>query len=146
MKMRILPWFEREFSFGIRKEMLPFYLERLAGTIVRIENKVKDIPDKKLSTKVNGKWSVKENIAHLAEVDEISTKRIDQMKAGISPLSPAVIQPGRDYNIQSIEEVATYFKNNRIRNIEKYNTLHEEDLDRSSLHPRLKVQLTPVDL
>jgi hypothetical protein len=89
---------------------------------------------------------VKENIAHLAEVDEIALKRIDEMKQGISPMSPAVIQPGRDYNAQPIAEVLRFFKTNRDKNLQKYRGLTAEDLKRSSLHPRLKVQMTAVDL
>jgi uncharacterized damage-inducible protein DinB len=144
--MKKLEWFERQFTFGLPEGMLPFYLERLGGTLARIEQKVSGIPEPVLSDKLDGKWSVKENIAHLAEVDEIALKRIDEMKQGISPMSPAVIQPGRDYNAQPIAEVLRFFKTNRDKNLQKYRGLTAEDLKRSSLHPRLKVQMTAVDL
>jgi hypothetical protein len=29
-----------------------------------------------------GKWSIKQNIGHLAEVDEIANRRIDEMVSG----------------------------------------------------------------
>jgi hypothetical protein len=144
--MKQLAWFERQFTFGLPAGMLPFYLERLEGAISRIEKKVAGISNDVLSKKLDDKWSVKENIAHLAEVDEIALKRIDEMRQGISPLSPAVIQPGRDYNAQSILEVLAFFMNNRKKNLEKYRGLTDGDLAKSSLHPRLKVQMTPVDL
>jgi hypothetical protein len=41
MSNETLPWFERNLKFGLPKEMLPFYLERLEGTIARIQAKVK---------------------------------------------------------------------------------------------------------
>jgi hypothetical protein len=141
-----MEWFERQFTFDLPSGMLPFYLERLGGTLARIEKKTSGIKEEILSHKLDGKWSVKENIAHLAEVDEIALKRIDEMKSGISPMSPAVIQPGRDYNTQSVDEVIRFFKTNRGKNLLKYKSLAEEDLKKSSLHPRLKVQMTPVDL
>jgi hypothetical protein len=144
--MKKLEWFERQFTFGLPDGMLPFYLERLDGTFARIEQKVSGIPEEVLSNKVDGKWSVKENIAHLAEVDEIALKRIDEMKQGISPMSPAVIQPGHDYNAQPIAEVLRLFKTNRDKNLQQYKGLTAEDLKRSSLHPRLKVRMTAVDL
>jgi hypothetical protein len=144
--MKKVEWFERQFTFGMPIGLLPFHLERLGGTISRIEKKVANIPDGILSNKLDGKWSIKENIAHLAEVDEIALKRIDEMRYGISPMTPAVIQPGKDYNAQPISEVIQYFKTNRKNNLEKYKALSEDDLQKSSLHPRLKVMMNPVDL
>jgi hypothetical protein len=31
--MKKLEWFERQFTFGLPEGMLPFYLERLGGTL-----------------------------------------------------------------------------------------------------------------
>lgn len=140
-----MPWFERNLKFGYPKEMLPFFLERLEGTIVRIEQKVKGIDDKILSAKLNGKWSIKENIGHLAEVDEVANKRIDEMASGAAVMSPAVFEP-QDYSSWPIEKVVELFKRNRLSNIRKYNSIKEADLLKSSEHPRLKVMMTPVDL
>lgn len=143
--MERLAWFERKFVFGLPSSMLPFYLERLEGTIARLEEKVKGLSEEVLSGKPGGKWSAKQNIGHLAEVDEIANKRIDEMIQGISPMSPAVFEP-RDYNVQPVREVLKFFRENRMQNLAKYKSLHEVDLLKSSLHPRLKVQMTPVDL
>jgi hypothetical protein len=143
--MNNLPWFERNLKFGHPKEMLPYFLERLEGSIVRIREKVNGVDDKILSVKLNDKWSVKQNIGHLAEVDAIANKRLDEMASGISPMSPAVFEP-EDYNPWPIEKVVELFKTNRLKNLEKYQSLPENDLLKSSLHPRLKVQMTPVDL
>ena len=143
--MNNLPWFERNLKFGYPKEMLPYFLERLEGSMVRIEAKVKGVDDKTLSVKLNDKWSIKQNIGHLAEVDAIANKRMDEMVNGISPLSPAVFEP-QDYNPWPIEKVLDLFKTNRLKNLKKYQSLSESDLMKSSLHPRLKVQMTPVDL
>ena len=143
--MDIIPWFERNLEFGKPKEMLPFYLERLEGTIARIQAKVKGLDENVLSEKFNGKWSIKQQIGHLAEVDEIAIKRLNEMVAGISPMSPAVFEP-QDYSTWPIEKVTELFKKNRQKNIQKYHSIAEADLTKSSLHPRLKVQMTPIDL
>jgi hypothetical protein len=144
--MKRLEWFERKFTFGLSPAMLPFYLERLQGTISRIESKVKGVSEVVLSEKLDGKWSVKQNIGHLAEVDEIANKRIGEMIQGISPMSPAVFEPRGDYNTQSVEEVIGYFRSTRQSNVRRYSDLSGDDLERSSLHPRLKVMMSPVDL
>ena len=88
--MQKLSWFERIFKFGFPVGMLPFYIERLEGTAVRIESKVKGISEEILSHRLDNKWSIKENIGHLAEVDEVALKRIGEITSGVSPMSRAV--------------------------------------------------------
>ncbi|MEJ0033210.1 MAG: DinB family protein [Bacteroidota bacterium] len=129
----------------VPKELLPFHLERLEGTIYRIEHKVKGVNDKVLSEKYNDKWSIKQNIGHLAEVDQVGNRRVDEMLAGIPVLSPAVFEP-QDYNQWPIEEVVSFFRKIRLANISKYRGLSDIHLTKASLHPRLKVMMTPVDL
>jgi hypothetical protein len=143
--MKKLAWFERQFTFGLPAGMLPFYLERLSGTAIRIEAKVKDIAESILSERRNEKWSIKQNIGHLAEVDEIANHRIDQMLQGVPVMLPAVFEP-KDYNQQPVQEVLEYFRENRLKNLAKYKSIREEDLVKSSLHPRLQLQMNPVDL
>lgn len=143
--MEKMLWFDRAFNFGAPNGMLPFYLERLNGTIVRIEKKVEGLSEAILSERIDNKWSVKENIGHLAEVDEIAGKRIAQMISGISPMLPAVFEP-RPYHEWPIVKVIEYFRDNRIKNIEQYEKLTPSELRTSSEHPRLKVRMTPVDL
>jgi uncharacterized damage-inducible protein DinB len=144
--MNSLPWFERNLKFGYPIQMLPYFLERLDGTFVRLEAKVKSVPNEILSQQLNGKWSVKQNIGHLAEVDEINFKRIDEMIAGVAQLSPAVFEPRKDYNGQDVKDVLHYFHKTRLKNIKRYSSLTDLELTKSSLHPRLNVQMTPVDL
>lgn len=143
--MNEVPWFERDLKFGKPIELLPYFLERLEGSIYRVEQKVKNIDDAFLSKRFAGKWSIKENIGHLAEIDEIGNKRLDEMIQGVSVLSPAVFEP-QDYNPWPIEKVVEFFKKTRLSNLKKYERISTSDLLKSSLHPRLKVQMTPVDL
>lgn len=143
--MKRMDWFERSFTFGLPKGMLPFYLERLEGTIIRLEHRVAGVSDNILSTKYNDKWSVKQNIGHLAEVDRVANKRIDEIVAGVTVLSPAVFEP-QDYNPWPIEKVVEFFREARLSNINKYRGLSELHLSKGSTHPRLKVLMTPVDL
>jgi hypothetical protein len=143
--MEKLQWFERRFNFGMPEGMLPFYLERLEGTLIRIEDKVKNISEEVLSQRLDNKWSVKENIGHLAEVDEIALKRIDEMIMGISPMSPAVFEP-KPYHEWELRKVIAYFDATRTKNLQRYKSLQPDDLKKAALHPRLKVMMTPVDL
>jgi GNAT superfamily N-acetyltransferase len=141
-----LEWFQRKFHFGAPAGMLPFFLERLAGTLPRLQAKVKNVPDEILSEKANDKWSVKQNIGHLAEVDEISRIRISEMIGNVSPMSPAVFEPKNDYNAMTIADILSLFERNREANLFAFRNLSSSELGRSSIHPRLKVPMNPTDL
>jgi hypothetical protein len=144
--MKKLEWFQRSFTFGIPPGMLPFLIDRLEGTIVRLGHKIADQADSTLSQKFDGKWSIKQNIGHLAEVDAIALLRIDEMIKGITPMSSAVFEPMQDYDSQPITDVFNLFRKNRLENLKTYQSLSDADLLKFSLHPRLKVKMNPVDL
>ena len=139
-------WFERNFQFGIPPGMLPFFIERLDGTITRLEKKLLGASEDIRSFQPAEKWSIKQHVGHLAEVDEVVVRRIDEIVRGISPMAPAVFEPRQDYNKQRLSQVLDYFAKNRMDSIRKYKILSEEECARTSLHPRLKVMMSPVDL
>lgn len=146
MKTNEVPWFERAMVFNKTPELLPYFIERLSGTSARIKQKVNGISDEILRHPPQGKWSIKQHIGHLADVDEIANKRIDEMVQGISPMSPAVFEPKRDYNNMPVTELIALFEQTRNGNIQKYLALSFDELKRSSIHPRLKVPMSPADL
>lgn len=144
--MKAPSWFERTFTFGLSAAMLPFYLERLEGTIARVRHKVATLSDDALAWQPAGKWCIKQHIGHLAEVDGVGLKRLHEMTTGVSPLSPAVFEPRGNYQHMPIQEVLTFFSDMRTRNLQAYRALTDAELTRASLHPRLQVLMTPVDL
>lgn len=144
--MTILPWFERNMKFGFPLEMLPFFLDRLDGTSVRIAEKIKNVNNEVLSHQPEGKWSIKQHIGHLGEVDDITILRLTEISEGADTLSPAVFEPKHDFNAMSISDVLHFFDNSRIRMINAFNSLDKNTLSKSSRHPRLNVHMTPVDL
>jgi hypothetical protein len=143
--MNTLRWFDRQMTFGLPKEMLPFYLERLDGTIPRIERKVRGLNEIQLIARPDGKWSIKQHIGHLAEVDQVANKRIGEMRSGADVMSPAVFEP-QDYNPWPLDKVLDFFLSTRHTNLDAYRAIPEEDLLKASKHPRLGVMMTPVDL
>jgi hypothetical protein len=60
-------------------------------------------------------------------------------------MSPAVFEP-KAYQEWPIEEVVNYFREGRLKNIKRYRELSQQELEKTSLHPRLKVMMSPVDL
>jgi DinB superfamily len=144
--MTELPWFERSLIFGKPKEMLPYFLERLNGTIARMAAKIQHVPEEILSAPFNGKWSIKENIGHLAQVDQLNNGRVQDIIKGVSPMSPSLFELRQNYNAMPTEVLLDFFIKIRQKNIANYGSLSDDQLAKSSLHPRLKVMMTPVDL
>jgi uncharacterized damage-inducible protein DinB len=144
--MKKIEWFERQFVTGQPSGMLPFFIDRLEGTIVRLRDKIFNVSDHLLAQNLDGKWSIKQNIGHLADLDVIAIKRIDEINNGVSPMMSAVIPPQQDYNTLVVEEILKYFSKNRREAISTLLKLDELSLAKSSLHPRLKILMTPVDL
>lgn len=141
-----MAWFERQFTFGLAPSMLPFFLERLEGTACRLEQKVADLSEEHLAFRLDSKWSVKENIGHLLDVDVISGRRIDEIITGRETLSRADVQASAHYNDMSIHEIIEEFSSNRQGNVERLRSLTDAQLVMTSVHPRLKVAMSPVDL
>ncbi|MBT1705514.1 DinB family protein [Chryseosolibacter indicus] len=144
--MKKIQWSERTFTFKHSEGMLPFFIDRLEGSVVRLERRVSGIRENLLSATLEGKWSVKQNIGHLTEVDEVGLKRIDEIINGVSPMSPAVFELKVDYNTLSISKLLEDFALGRQRVLRALHSLGDTDLNKESMHPRLKVTMTPVDL
>ncbi len=144
--MQKTEWLNRQFNVGQPVGMLPFFLERRQGTMARLEQKVLEVPEHILSNTLNEKWSIKQNIGHLADLEVIGHKRLTEIENGITPMTSAMIPPQQDYNGQPIREVLDYFFKNRKATLNAYKTITENSLAKSSLHPRLKILMNPVDL
>jgi hypothetical protein len=67
------------------------------------------------------------------------------MQEGVAIMAPAVFEP-QDYNPWPIERVMEFFRQSRQKNLATYRAIPETDLLKTSIHPRLKVPMTPVDL
>ena len=139
-------WLERRFAFGQKPDMLAYFLERMEGTVARISWRVESVSNESLSLQLDGKWSVKQNIGHLAEVEEISLKRIDEILNGVPEMTPAVFPVKQDYNSMALQDVIAFFERARLATLQRYNTLKFEDLKLTSIHPRFKQAMNPVDL
>jgi hypothetical protein len=63
--MQQVKWFSRSFDFASDQNILPSIIERLAGTPARLEEKFKFIPVEILTVRIDGTWSIKENVGHL---------------------------------------------------------------------------------
>ncbi|QQS36088.1 MAG: DinB family protein [Ignavibacteriales bacterium] len=148
--MQQTKWFERKFNFTSTQNIFPSIVERLWGTPVRLEEKLKSIPPEILTTKVNGSWTIKENIGHLTDLEPLWQVRLEELKAGKQELSAAELQNTKTHNANHNEVHADKLLND-FRNIRQETLLMLEGIDdelvfRSALHPRLKTPMRTMDL
>ena len=148
--MQRTKWTDRKFDFDIPAGWMQNVLERLRGTELRLRALVDALPDDKSSYKPNGKWSIKEHIGHLSDLEELHEGRIDDFIARKQTLRAADMSNAKtdntDHNNKSIPELLDEFAFKRIVLISRLEILDDSVQQFPSLHPRLQAMMKPVDM
>ncbi|HCS21368.1 MAG TPA: DinB family protein [Bacteroidetes bacterium] len=148
--MNRTPWTSRIFSFDLPEGWLPNVLERLHGTAVRIKELTSGVNEQALIFKPDGKWSIKEHIGHLIDLENLHEGRIDDFLARKEILRAADMSNIKTYeanhNAARLDSLITEFWEKRSRFITRLKDLDDETQSFSSLHPRLKKHMRPVDM
>ena len=88
--MEPVKWFDRKFNFDYTENIFPDILQRLKQTPSRLNSAVNMISDELLSVRVDGKWSIKENIGHLTDLEPLWQERLNDIRSGATELSPLI--------------------------------------------------------
>ncbi len=148
--MEQVKWFDRNFNFTSIQNIFPSIIERLAGTPVRLEEKLKAISPDLLNQRVDNTWTIKENIGHLIDLEPLWQGRMDDIISGKSELRPTDLQNTMtrlaNHNGTSTNELLTDFRKIRTQTIYSLEELNEELIFKSALHPRLKTPMRTMDL
>lgn len=143
-------WFNRSFNFENSQNIFPSILERLSGTPIRLEEKVKDCSEKILTFSVDNTWSIKENIGHLTDLEPLWQARLDDLINSEIELRPTDLQNRKtdlaNHNNTPLDVLFTEFRKMRAQTIIKLQSINEEIVFRSALHPRLKTPMRTMDL
>lgn len=143
------PWFERKFDFSFPVGLFPVILERLRGSVCRIEIMVKDLPEEILSKKLDEDWSLKEQVGHLYDLEDLWYGRLEDFLSGEKLLRPADLTNAKthaaNHNARPIHELLQLFSQARYRLIEKAGSFDESIASRVAIHPRLKMPMRLVD-
>lgn len=144
------PWAERTFNFDFPVGYFPSLFERLIGTPARIRELVLDEPEEMLIRKPENKWSVKEHVGHLTDLEALHEKRMDEFLTGEKTLTPADMSNEKttsaNHNSKTIGELVALFSTTRHAFAHRVFKLNDEMLQRIALHPRLKKNLRLIDL
>jgi uncharacterized damage-inducible protein DinB len=146
-----IPWMQRTFRFDFPWELFPEQLERVRGTPVRAAALVAGLPQAVLAQRVGERWSIQENIGHLADLDEeLFLHRIGEYEQGVTTLKAADMSNATTnnarHNERAIADVLERFVAARRRTVQKLELLPRELFGRAALHPRLKTPMRLVDL
>jgi len=143
-------WIDRKFNLDIPEGWLQNILERLLGTEIRLQSLTHGLDDNKALFKPNGKWSIKEHIGHLADLEEVHEGRIDDFMARKEILRAADMSNAAtnsaNHNNENITNLVNEFAFKRNIFISRLKNLDDETQKLHSLHPRLKMMMKPVDL
>lgn len=145
------PWIERKFVFDFPPTKWPDLLERVRGTPARLEERLRGLSRKVLTHKPEGGgWSIQENVGHLLDLGYLAPRRIEQILAGESVLIAADMSNQKTnqarHNERDICDLLAEFRAERMRLVRKFESLREEDWNKSVLHPRLKQPMRIVDI
>lgn len=148
--MKQVKWFDRDFAYKPRQNLLPSILERLAGTPGRLEEKLASMPAEVLTRRVDATWSIKENVGHLTDCEPLWQGRLEDILTGKTELRPTDLQNSKtflaNHNATLTDELIAGFRHARAQTVQLIAALDEKDVLKSALHPRLKSPMRALDL
>lgn len=148
--MKQIKWFDRRFNFPDNQNIFPSIIERLKGTPLRLNDKISRIPAEHLTIKIDGSWSILENIGHLIDLEPLWQGRLEDILNNAKELRPTDLQNRKtdlaNHDNRDVESFLKEFSGIRNITLKKLEMLTEEDMFKSALHPRLKTPMRTMDL
>ncbi len=148
--MSQVKWFDRKFDFTHTENIFPSIIERLSGTPLRLESKLRSIDKLILENRVGNTWSIKENAGHLTDLEPLWRGRLEDIITGAAEMRLTDLSNAQttlaNHNAKSIDTLIEHFYNTRNQTVAILNTLDETTIFKSALHPRLKTPMRTVDL
>ena len=143
-------WFNRSFNFENTQNIFPSILERLSGTPIRLEEKIQEVSENILTFSMDNTWTIKENIGHLIDCEPLWQGRLEDIINYQIELRPADLQNTKthlaNHNATSLIELLSTFRKIRQQTIIALQSIDEETVIKSALHPRLKTPMRTMDL
>ena len=143
-------WFQREFNQALDPETLPNILERISGTPARLVEKIQIIDANYYDPRLEDKWSIKENIGHLSDLEPLWMARIEDIVNKREILTGADLTNQKthqaNHNQRSMKELLDEFRELRNQHMNKLTVLNSSDMKKYSLHQRLNTPMRIIDL
>lgn len=143
-------WVERKFTFDFPEGWIYNIIERLSGSPARIREMTIRLSNEQAIQKLDGKWSIKEHIGHLHDLEALHDGRLDDFMAGKEILRAAdmtnALTYASNHNDRSLDTLIQMFTNSRTAFITKIESLDDVTQMRKAMHPRLQMMMRPIDV
>ena len=144
-----IPWIQRVFTFDQQLGIFPAIVERLRGTPARATKLVAGVSEEMLSTRQNKKWSVKEHLGHLVDLEPLDERRLCEFRDHVAVLSSADMNNRKtekgNHRETPILEILRRLRTGRIALVQKLEQLTPEEIAVVSIHPRLQKPMRLMD-
>ncbi len=148
--MKQIKWFERKFDFSNKQNIFPSIIERLKGTPVLLDYKISRITDQDLRDKFQGGWSIQENIGHLIDLEPVWLGRLQDILNGDEMMRHIDLENTKthlaNHNSRNAKDLVKEFRHVRSVLVSHLEKLSNEEVFKSSLHPRLNTPMRIMDL
>jgi uncharacterized damage-inducible protein DinB len=148
--MKRTEWFNRKFPIIDDNGLLPSIIQRLSGTPARLEEITGKLEPAILTKKLNDKWTIKEEIGHLSDLEPLWSGRLDDLINGLPELRVTDLTNQAthkaNHDTTALNTLLQRFKQLREQFVNKLLNLQDEQLENTSLHPRLKTPMRIIDL
>jgi DinB family protein len=142
-------WLDRHFAFDQQVGVFPILLERLRGTIARAKELSLNVSEESLATRVGNRWSVKEHIGHLLDLEPLDNQRLHEFLSRADILSPADMQnrgtENADHRHVPMTNIIARLAMGRAAFLERLGALTEKEVSIAALHPRLHKPMRLLD-
>ncbi|SKA34079.1 DinB superfamily protein [Chitinophaga eiseniae] len=145
----LLKWADRRFQWGHTVDYVPFFMERLRATAPRLDEMTVLVPEDIMEVRDEGKWSVKEHIGHLSDIELLHDQRLEDLLAGrtltaADPENRMTVEA--HHNQYPISELVYHFRQVRDNFLKQVEHFSAEDMEKRAMHQRLGQQLSLADM
>ena len=142
------PWFDRRFHFDFPLSNFPVIFSRLEGAIFRLQMILANA-DEEISSFSKEGWSVKEELGHLWDLEEMWWIRLQDFLDGKDSLTVADLNNSKTkeagHNEKSLEFLMQGFVRERQRMLEHIYAFERPTLALTAVHPRLQQPMRLID-
>jgi uncharacterized damage-inducible protein DinB len=143
------PWASRTFRFVHPPWMLADLVERLRGVVPRLVPLLRGVGDAAAREQVDGRWSIAQNVGHLADVEELWQERLEDLRMGRPTYTPA--DPARFQHLalrhqeRTLKATIDELAERRSRLVDAMERAPAELQRATAFHARLQVPMRLVD-
>lgn len=144
-------WPDRVFDLNLHNDHFPTVVERLRGTASRLEEKMNRINHKRQQARPHSdQWTIKEQAGHLLQLESIWLKRVHNILNKEEVMLAADLENlatyEANYNEWTTGSILAAFRHARAKHTDLLDTMTDEHLTLTCMHPRLKVPMRLIDL